>query len=277
MINRILEKKETYANACVYVDYENIFQLLKKYGTNPMQIEFFTKIKNRLRNNLQLNIIDFIVFGNFERSQLFESNHQTRLQSMGVQTRHTSNNGKNSGDLELTVYALTTLYKNKNVDVFVIISSDRDIIPLIKAIKAENKISYVITTKNGFDRIVAEYADFHEYIEDIFGLTEDMVIENSTDKLLDYHFDTLTHEQIERAKEVSRFFYHSKIWEHYITDGVKVSLSGYAPMLTTVTSRLKEEIIDDFKVAHYLKYVTLYEDEQKGICIKEGENRSEIE
>lgn len=92
---------------------------------------------------------------------------------MGLQTRHASNDGKNSGDLELTVDALRVLYKNSNINFFVIISSDRDIIPLLKAIKYENKTSYVLSTQNGFNKTVAEYADFHEYIEEIFNLTLD--------------------------------------------------------------------------------------------------------
>lgn len=277
MLNQILEKKNHYANTCIYIDYENIFELLKKYGVTPMQIDFFEKLKKRFYESLKLNIIDFIVYGNFERTNLFDANHQTKLQSLGVQTRHTSNNGKNSGDLEMTVDALNTLHKNHIIDVFVLISSDRDIIPLIKAIKAENKITYVISTKTGFNKIVAEYADFHEYIEDIFCLSEDMIQENALADGFNFHFNHLSNREVEQAKEVSKLLYVSKIWSHYENFGTKISLKGYSAMITGVTSRLQEEIIDDFKVAHYLKYITLYHDPHKGICIKEGDKRYEID
>ncbi len=277
MISKILDKKSNYANTCIYLDYENIFELLKRYGVTPMQIDFFPKLKKRLNDTFKLNIIDFIVYGNFERTNLFDANHQTKLQSLGVQTRHTSNNGKNSGDLEITVDALNTLHKNHIVDVFILISSDRDIIPLIKAIKAENKITYVISTKNGFNKIVAEYADFHEYIEDIFNLSADTPQNSSMHEDLDFQFPALTEKQIAQAKEVSTLLYISKIWGQYENYGTSISLKGYSAMITGVTSRLQEEISTDFRVAHYLKYVTLYYDHQKGLCIKEGKNRYEVD
>ncbi len=105
-------------------------------------------------------------YGNFEK-KLFQGKHQTALQKLGLQTRHSANNGKNCSDLMLAVDTLTILYKNPNIHVFIIVSSDRDLIPLLKAIKYENKIAYVISTKYGFDPVVSNYADHHEYIEDI--------------------------------------------------------------------------------------------------------------
>jgi uncharacterized LabA/DUF88 family protein len=117
-------------NAIVFVDYENISALLKKYGKDPLEIDFFRVIQTKLKE-ANLHIIDFTVYGNFEK-KTFNNKQQTLLRIRGLQTRHTSNNGKNSGDLELTVDAIRALYKNPSITVFVIISSDRDIIPPFK-------------------------------------------------------------------------------------------------------------------------------------------------
>jgi hypothetical protein len=196
-----------------YVDYENILELLKAYGKNPLEIGFFPVIQSRLAI-AGLKVIDFIVYGNFEK-KVANDTGQTFLRGMGLQTRHASNNGKNSGDLELTVDALRDLYKNPNIDIFVIISSDRDIIPLLKAIKYENKLSYVYSARNGFNQIVTKYADFHEYIEDVFALTPEERVIFTPDEVaafIDIDPKTISPEKIRRAQEVCRYFYTSHIW-----------------------------------------------------------------
>lgn len=279
MINKILQIKNNYANAAVFVDYENIFELLKRYGKNPLEINFFPVILHKLRDKHGLNVIDFIVYSNFEK-QPFYGRHQTVLQAMGLQTRHSSNNGKNSGDLELTVDALKTLFKNPTIEVFVIISSDRDIIPLIKAIKYENKTTYVLSTKNGFNQIVTQYADHHEYIEDIFNLSEKDLVEDDQkmgdwDISLDY--SEITEQDIEEAKKISKLFYESNIWKKSEKQGVTVSLDGYISAISKTIERIPIQIARDFKIAHHLGYITIYKDAKNKLCLKQGEKRSELE
>jgi uncharacterized LabA/DUF88 family protein len=276
LTNQLLKLKENLANASVYLDYENIYELLREYGKTPLELNFFSVILNKLKTDHKLNVIDFIVYSNFEKNTI-DSRHQTLLRGLGLQTRQSSNNGKNSGDLELTVDALRTLYKNSTIDVFVIISSDRDIIPLIKAIKYENKITYVLSTKIGFNTIVAKYADHHEYLEDIFNLSEKIPKPDNHQKLeLSFDFNKLGQEQIDRSKEVSKLFYQSKVWGKSQVTGESISLNGYVNIIAKTVSRLTPEIIDDFKLAHYMQYITLYKDPKKGFCIKDGIKITEL-
>ena len=263
-------------NAVVYVDYENIFQLLGRYGADPLEINFFPIILRKLKEKYRLNVIDFVVYSNFERKP-FADRHQTIIQAMGLETRHSANSGKNSGDLELTVDALRTLYKNPTVKVFVIISSDRDIIPLLKAIRYENRVTCVMSTRNGFNQIVTEYADHHEYLEDIFHLT--MVSTNANEENaahVERELIEMDENAVLKAKEVARLLYRSKIWRNYERLGDPVSLDGYAK---TVARTLREEpaqISRHLKLAHYLKYITIYQDAKKGLCLREGVNRTEL-
>jgi uncharacterized LabA/DUF88 family protein len=254
----------------VYVDYENIFKLLKVYGKDPLEIDFFRIIQDRLMV-AGLKVVDLIIYGNFEKK---DSNNQSFLRAMGFQTRHASNSGKNSGDLELTVDALKDLYKNPNNDIFVIVSNDRDFIPLLKAIKYENKFSFVYSTKNGFNQIVAKYADFHEFIEDIFDLTlpdSPPITLDETGLLIDIDPDTVNMLQLRRAREISRYFYQSHIWTRSSILGKQVTLAGYMDVITKVVERPPAEILEDFKLAHSIRYIKLYRDPERGVCIKEGE------
>ncbi len=235
-----------------------------------------------------LKIIDIIVFGNFEKDAA-SVKLQTVLRTLGIQTRHSSNNGKNSSDLELTVNALRDLYKNPNIDFFVTISSDRDIIPLLKEIKYENKIAYLISTKNGFNPTVIKYADYHEYLEDIFKLQPpDNSVANRS--VVNYEFDNrdeLLEEigidpanvgltKLQRAEEVAGYFYKSHIRAQASLLGKPVNLKGYLDVVAKVVKRSPAEILDDFKLAHCLKYITIYKDPDRGLCVKEGNGKPKL-
>lgn len=274
-MNIPLKYRDMVLNAMVYVDFENIENLLANYGIGIPENEFFKVIQAKLKDT-GLNIIDIIVYGNFEKNV----KQQTILRSMGLQTRHASSNGKNSSDLELTANALRDLFKNPNIDVFTIVSSDRDIIPLLKEIKYENKIAYVLSTRIGFNQIVARYADFHEYLEDILCITLPDVPVNNQPLAAGPDDDDLLNpspEDIARAKEVARCFYESHIWIRASFLSKPVTLKGYVSVLTKVVKRSPDQVMKDFRLAHQLKLITLYQDPDRGLCVREGEKMNELD
>jgi hypothetical protein len=136
----------------------------------------------------------------------------------------------------------------------------------------------MISVKTGFNQIVAEYADFHEYIEDIFDLAAP-----EPEQELDESWNTLdtkdfNQEQIARAREVAEYFYHSNIWKRCLQHKEPINLNGYIHVITRVLNRSAGEILDDFKVAHYLKYVNIYHDQfRQQLYIKEGDRMGELE
>jgi uncharacterized LabA/DUF88 family protein len=278
MVSQLIELKNELLNAIVYVDYENIFELLKKYGVSPGEINFFPVVLDKFRNVYKLNVIECVVYCNFEKKP-FQGREQTVLQNLGLQTRHAASNGKNCSDLMLTVDALSTLYKNPNINVFVIVSSDRDMIPLLKTIKYENKVTYILSTRYGFNPVVSEHADYHEYIEDMFNLTLNPFV-NQEEPELDIVFRgrifNPEEARIEDAQEVSKLLYSSNIWKKSETDGNPVTLKGYLQILLKKVGRASAQIEKDFALAHQLKYITIYKDENKGLCLKKGNNYSEI-
>jgi hypothetical protein len=257
--------------AGIYVDYENIFELLKCSGVNPIEIKFFPVILNRLRDTYKLNILESIAYSNFERKPL-QNRHQTMLQAMGIQTRHSSNNGKNSGDLELTVDALKSLYKNPAIEVFVIISSDRDIIPLIKAIRYENKTAFVISTRNGFNQIIVNYANYHEYIEDIFNLPPVPEVPAGDRE------GNPSHQDLDYAEEVCQLLFNSNIWRKYKAGESPITLKGYVDSLSSILMRDPVQITKDFYLANELGLIEIYKHPKKGLCIRKvGDNDGESE
>jgi uncharacterized LabA/DUF88 family protein len=262
-MTNLIQSKLTAAG---YVDYENIFELMKGFGKNPLEeINFFPVLLDRFKNLFNLNLIEFIAYSNFEKKP-FQARHQSLLQDFGIQTRHSSNYGKNSADLELTCDALKALFKNPAIEVFILISSDRDLIPLIKCIRSENKKTYVLSTKNGFNEVVTRYTDFHEYIEDIFNLTplangdlqepNPLVIE-----------ETPSYSDLEHVEEVSKHFHASNILKRSETDGHPITLKGYVDTLSCIVQRDTSQLTKDFQLAHKLGLLEIYPHE-KGLCLR---------
>lgn len=273
-MNEILNikmKKELRLNTCVYVDYENITKQLKNYGTTPTKINFFSGIKSHLEK-LNLNIIDFLIYANYDDGEFTKGNCQTELQALGLQTRHTSNKGKNSGDLEMTIDALKELYKNAFIDVFVIISCDRDFVPLIKAIKSENKIAYVISTEIGFNKVVISYADEHEYIENIFA--SEIKIKPIT---LEAAFESSKQNypegvRLELIKKACKLFYTSKLYNEV----EEISLVGFVTQASKALKLPIKQMMEIFSEANELEYIDLYKNGKKIDCLKDGVKKCEI-
>lgn len=154
-------------NAAIYVDYENVLMRLREYNLHPVNdLDLFKNIAEEIRG-FGINIVKYIAYANFDDFDLKKTD-QSKIQSFGVDTRHTSRLGKSSSDIDLIVDALYDLYKNSNIHLFIIMSNDKDYIPLLKAIRLENKTTLLISTRNGFNESIKIFANYHVYIENIF-------------------------------------------------------------------------------------------------------------
>jgi uncharacterized LabA/DUF88 family protein len=264
-MNKFSHHKPNFStNVNIYIDYENLTELLKLYQTNPISINFFPVILDKLMNDYNFKIVDCIAYCNFEKRSL-NGSIQTTLQKLGIQTRHSGTGTKNCGDLLLTVDALLALTRYPNINGFVIISSDRDMIPLLNAIKADGKITYLLSTRCGFNKVMAESADYHEYIEDIFHL-----------KLPSEEAEQEYESDIVKAREVSRFLYRSNIWRNHEITGELITLKGYALLIEKMVNRTPFQITKDFEAANLFGYIKIYNDPQKGPCLEKGDNYDRI-
>jgi hypothetical protein len=257
------------------MDYEDIREQLKQYGKTLLENDIFPALLTKFKEE-ELTILDFIVYTNFERKST-GSKLRTYLRNLGLETRQSYNNGKNSGAPEFTVDALRTLYKTSGADLYIIISNDPYMIPLLKAIKYENKLSYVLSTRCGFNQVVAEYADFHECLEDILGLAALAPVESKPlEPILSLVPNNFTETDIERAKEVARHFYRSLTFRRAKLLNQPINLSGYIQDISKDTHRYPGELLNDFKLAHCLQFVVLYKDVSRRLYLSEGERRTEV-
>ena len=268
-IKEVLEKKKKL-KTIVYIDYDNVLERFSALGVTINQLDFFEKLKAKFDEE-GLFICDIIAYANFEKAELFNVAHQTQLRHKGVLTKHCSSDGKNSGDLEMTVDVLVDLFKNNTIEAFVIVSNDRDFIPLIKAIKKENKLAILSSSKKGLNKIISTYADFTFYFEDMFEMPEkSKVTDTSIGRANAIEFDDITEELKVKAQEIVNNLYKSHFWKKYESDNTQtVRLQGYAVQAAKIMKVLKDDAIKYFEVAHKLGIIELFIDEtNEQVCIR---------
>lgn len=165
----VMEENTKNSNMLIYIDYENIHFILKKYHTNLQEKDFLNVLKKHCKDR-KYNILDIIVYCNYDINDLHESYHQTWLLQNNVEIRHTANKSKNFADLQIAVDVLEEVYCNTLVDGFIIISSDKDMMPLIKAIRRRDKIVELITTVKDCDFGVTVFPTSHCTLENLLDI-----------------------------------------------------------------------------------------------------------
>ncbi|MEH7393392.1 NYN domain-containing protein [Bacillus sp. JJ1474] len=258
-------------NVAIYVDYDNLFKRLKELGCPPVyDVNFFVELKKKFEA-VNYNVIKFCAFADFTDKEL-SIKEQTDIHSFGVEVFHCSINNKNSTDAEMTIRIMKDLYEINNIDVFVIVTNDRDFVPLIRAVKEKSKITYSLTTKTGINPVINVFSDYHQYLEDIFDLNNVHKVEE-----VKFEIDEITAELGEKAKMVSEKFYNSGAFKNLKTKSVWVSLSSYSRDLSKIGAlqTTKSDVIKYFQIANILEFVELYEHENQ-LYIREGKKYQEI-
>jgi len=271
----LLNYKDTdvHPRAVVFVDYENIFRRIEDYGSNIIELDL---VGNTIEyfSNKGFSIIDFQLYANFDVDHFHTSFHQTYLQSLGVTTKHTSYKGKNSSDIQLVVDALKLVYKNPLIDAFIILSSDRDMIPLIQAIRQEGKMVFLITTKTNFANGMIYFTDYHEYLENILDINPDSNVVEQT-----LEIGNISDKDIEHAYDIMIILTSSKIWQNYIKGGVPINYEEYKKLVVKLKMMLPIEVDRLFRIAEKMEWIQFYSFMRKNneiIGIKAGDKIDEF-
>jgi predicted nuclease of predicted toxin-antitoxin system len=260
-------------NVAIYVDYDNLFKRLKALGYHPIHdLDFFSELKAKFTQDNH-DIVKYMAFADFMGNGL-NIKDQTEIHTFGLDVLHCNVSNKNTTDSEFMLAATKDLYEMDNIDVFVLVSNDRDYVPLMRLIKEKSKKVYVLTTEKATNKVVNVFADYHQYIEDLFNLKEESKVIQLPEKKED--LGEISDEDQGIAGEVSKRFYESEAYSK-LKEGKKVSLDGYAQNLSRVRSLKlsKSKIKGYFIIAHELKFINIVE--SNGIMyIEEGELFQEI-
>lgn len=180
--------KQQPVNVAVFIDYENVYKCLLEQNQNMLRLAFFEKLREWCRIHGK-RVVNIAVYCNFDNNDLHESYHQSLLQSYGVETIHTANQGKNYADLKITIDVLGSIYSNHNIDEFFIMSNDKDMTPLLNVIRANKRNVSVITTGDQYNEALTAFADEHISLEEI---VQTKVTHRVLDDIIDQYWKKFT-------------------------------------------------------------------------------------
>lgn len=151
------------SKTAIFIDYDNVSITLDKYYQNSnrtnLKLDIIHKIKEYFKND---KILTIKAFADFEKITPL----LTPLQKEQVELRHvySSSKRKNASDIALVISVMKSIYSNQNIDKYVIVSSDSDMLPIINEMKFFDKDIFVIYSeycaKNEYDT----YLDANSFI-----------------------------------------------------------------------------------------------------------------
>ncbi len=158
----------------IYWDLDNIYLGLSNfYGANTeeMVIQMIDKIRDIYEDD---TVRIFSAYADFERVPRM----QNEIQRKRVSTKNVFGNRykndvvRNAGDIELSLDALETLIKFPDINCYAIISTDKDMIPLMNRVKYYGKSVHLFFLESFVapDSQLLDYADETISIERLLGL-----------------------------------------------------------------------------------------------------------
>jgi uncharacterized protein (TIGR00288 family) len=167
-------------DVAVFVDFENIYiSVRNRYDANPNFESIMDLCQRYGRVTVARAYADW-----YRYPRVTNALYANAIEPMYVPTYHydreegrTGRAIKNSVDMHLCIDMMRTLYAYPNIETFVLITGDRDFIPLINAVRQLGKHTVVIGVAQATASHLAQAADeflyYNQVVEDVTGATEE--------------------------------------------------------------------------------------------------------
>ncbi len=131
-------------HAAVFVDFENLFLSLKNREelTGQRIRDLCLSILEHLKARLHADKVPMVLgrsYAAFDTYPGMEVAHDLALMGFDPQYVLTGHAGKNSADVQLACDVCRVLYRRPDIDAVVIVSGDRDFIPIARQVLEENR------------------------------------------------------------------------------------------------------------------------------------------
>ena len=142
--DRTIQDFANAMHAAVFVDFENLFLSLKnREELSGQRIrDLCLGILEHLKARLQADKAPMVLgrsYAAFDTYPGMEVAHDLALMGFDPQYVLTGHGGKNSADVQLACDVCRVLYRRPDIDAVVIVSGDRDFIPIARQVLEENR------------------------------------------------------------------------------------------------------------------------------------------
>lgn len=160
---KVKDNTENCKNVCILIDYDNLFYTFKRYAIDVTDNSYnICKFFNLLYGKEKIR--SFRAYADFEQVGVSLRN----LQEQRVQIRNVYGNNrndqfrKNASDIELSMDAIELTHRDENIDTYVIVTSDSDMIPVMSRLKYKGKTVHLFYASENSSQIIhfESYCDF---------------------------------------------------------------------------------------------------------------------
>lgn len=163
------------SNVAIFVDFDNVYYGLKDYGVNLENDEnCIFSLMNKIYSMDKIRTMR--AYADYDQVKISFK----YLQEKRVQIKNVYGNGKeeehrkNASDIELSIDALDTYYRDGNIDTFVFVTSDSDMIPIMSrlAFKGKKIHLYYLDAKTSQYQHITEYCHLSQDLLTLLGIDE---------------------------------------------------------------------------------------------------------
>lgn len=174
-----VEARSVVKNVALFIDYENVYWSLKNNYTLVFQPgHLIDLIKQEAQKEGQ--VVLALAYADFDQPEF--KGLQTDLQRRSVEPRHVFSKSfpegvrKNAADIELSLDALELMYTRDDIDTYVLVCGDRDLIQLIRKLHTRNKRVSVIGVARTTSGDLIMFSDTFTEIETLLGISPNRVL-----------------------------------------------------------------------------------------------------
>lgn len=160
-------------NIAVLIDYENVHWSIKNnYGFSPEPGRLVEGLRSRTQQ--YGDAVLMLAYADFDHAEF--KGLQTELQRRSVEPRHvyslSSEDGrrKNAADIELSLDALELVYTREDIEQYVIVCGDRDMIQIIKKLHTRRKKVCIVGVERTTSKDLKQFADYYYTVEEILSI-----------------------------------------------------------------------------------------------------------
>lgn len=160
----------------VFLDYENIYWSMKQqYGMAPDVDRLITGLRELGEQKHEGGPVCLMqAYADFDHDEF--RGLLSELQRRSVEPRHVFSKNyedgtrKNAADIEMSLDALDLMYTRSDIEVFILVCGDRDMIQVIRKLRSRGKRVHVVAVEKTMSKDVMSFAHGFTTVESLLGI-----------------------------------------------------------------------------------------------------------
>lgn len=160
----------------IFMDYENIYWSMKQqYGSTPDTDKLIHSLRDLGEQKHEGGPVCLMqAYADFDHEEF--RGLLSELQRRSVEPRHVFSKNyedgtrKNAADIEMSLDALELMYNRPDIEVFILVCGDRDMIQVIRKLRSRGKTVHVVAVEKTMSKDVMSFVNQFTTVEALLGI-----------------------------------------------------------------------------------------------------------